>query len=216
MEMNNYFDALHPLRPYTYSLPFTQGSVPPSDAVRGEKPVAAAGYHPAEQGGTWITVEDHRGEEGYVHGQHFVVSDFGPYPDGWAVTPAPLNLAQVKAAKLLAIDAETSAAIIAGFEFAHGGQTLHFSYDHVDQQNFADTANAATLALMNVPGVPPSVTWNGWKADGKLVRLTLTASEFINLYMAGALTHKAACMERGGLRKAAVEAAMTPEAVANA
>ena len=126
------------------------------------------------------------------------------------------SLARSKAAKLLAVDADTSAAITAGFEFTHGGQKLRFSYDHIDQQNFADTANAATLALMNVPGVPPSVTWNGWKEDGKLVRLTMTANEFLNLYMAGALAHKAACMERGGLRKAAVEAAMTHEDIENA
>lgn len=139
-------------------------------------------------------------------------------PRGVRVYPIPLEEARAEAVS--AIDAETSAAIIAGFDYDINGETLHFSYDTNDQQNFADTGNAATLATMGVPGVPRSVVWNGWKvekdADGaalsrSLVRLTLSVNEFLALYMSGALAHKAACMERGGQRKAAVEAAQTLE-----
>ena len=132
------------------------------------------------------------------------------------------GLEEVRAAAVAAVDAETSAAIIAGFEYDINGETLHFSYDTNDQQNFSDTGNAATLATMGVPGVPRSVVWNGWKVekdgDGavlsrSLVRLTLSVNDFLALYMSGALAHKAACMERGGQKKAAVEAAQTLEEI---
>ena len=130
------------------------------------------------------------------------------------------TLEEARAAKIARIDAETSAAIIAGFDYEVEGRVLHFSYDANDQQNFADTANASLLAKMGVPGVPESVTWNGWEIardeDGaevsrSLVRLALTPDTFLTLYMAGALAHKAMRMETGGQRKAAAEVAATIE-----
>ncbi|MCC8193899.1 MAG: hypothetical protein LIP28_04560 [Deltaproteobacteria bacterium] len=142
----------------------------------------------------------------------------------WAevTAAAPDPLVEARARKIAAIDAETSAAILAGFDHPVHGQILHFSYDALDQQNFADSANAAALAKMGVPGVPESVTWNGWKIEKdeegrevsrSLVRLTLAPDEFLALYMGGALAHKAAQMETGGARKAAAEAAPTVEAL---
>ncbi len=104
-----------------------------------------------------------------------------------------------------AIDAETSAAILAGFSYEVAGQALHFSYDRDDQQNFADTANACLISMSGAGGGLPSVvTWNGYDGDGDLVRVTLTAEEFLKLY-AAALNHKAACMAAGGARKAELE-----------
>ena len=49
------------------------------------------------------------------------------------------------------------------------------------------------------------MTWNAYRAGGEMVRLTLTADEFMALYVGGALAHKAAKMENGGARKAALE-----------
>ena len=123
-------------------------------------------------------------------------------------SPQP-TLEESKALKRERIDLETSASILAGFEYSAGGHELHFSYGALDQQNFADSANAATLAVMGVPGVPQSVTWNGYRQDGSMARIAFNAQEFLAFYMGGALAHKAACMERGGARKAAVEAART-------
>ncbi len=107
------------------------------------------------------------------------------------------------------IDAETSAAILGGFDYAVDGETLHFSYDAFDQQNFADTANACLLAKSGAQGLPASVTWNAYRASGELVQLSLSADEFLALYAGGALAHKAACMAAGGQRKAALEAGGT-------
>lgn len=104
------------------------------------------------------------------------------------------------------IDAETSAAILNGFDYTVDGENLHFSYDRDDQQNFSDTANACLMLKAGAQGLPESVTWNAYRPDGELVRLTLTADAFLALYAAGALAHKAACMAAGGQRKAALEA----------
>ena len=132
-------------------------------------------------------------------------------------------LEQAKTKKIAVIDAQTSSAITAGFEYeidpgTGTAESLHFSYDSFDQQNFADSANVAALTISGVEGLPSSVTWNAYRnytADtgGELVRLTLDPTAYLALYTGGALAHKAAKMEAGGRRKAAVEAATTIEAV---
>ena len=123
------------------------------------------------------------------------------------------TLDELKAAKKAWIDAETSAAIASGFDYAVGGVTYHFSYDTFDQQNFADTANVCLMKQSGMPGLPDSVTWNAYTPGGELERLTFDASGFLALYAGGAMRHKNGTMQRGGERKAAVEAATTPEEV---
>lgn len=126
-----------------------------------------------------------------------------------------------KKLKLDAIDAETSAAILDGFDYVVEGETLHFSYDESDQQNFSDSANVAILATSGAAGLPESVTWNAYRDwtpeyGGELVRLTFGPADFLVLYTAGALAHKAAAMEAGGRRKASVMAATTADEVEQA
>lgn len=143
--------------------------------------------------------------------------------DEWlASLPVP-TLDEVKALKLAAIDAETSAAILAGFECEatppDTGQPelLHFSYDEFDQQNFADAAISMQLASAS-GDIPTATPWNAYRnhntadAKGELVILHLTAETFLPIY-AAALTHKAAQMAIGGQRKAAVTAAQSVEDV---
>lgn len=133
--------------------------------------------------------------------------------------PEP-TLDELRTAALSRIDAATSAAILAGFTYEVEGEPLHFSYDSFDQQNFADTANACLLMSAGVDeSLPDTVTWNGWKnhneeSKGELVRLTLDAPAFLQLYTAGAIAHKATQMEIGGQRKAQVEACETVEEIA--
>ena len=128
------------------------------------------------------------------------------------VPPVP-TLEELKAAKKAWIDAETSAAIASWFDYAVGGVTYHFSYDTFDQQNFADTANVCLMKQSGMPGLPDSVTWNAYTPGGELERLTFDASGFLALYAGGAMKHKNETMQRGGERKAAVEAAATAEEV---
>lgn len=124
-----------------------------------------------------------------------------------------LSLKELKEEKKARIDAETSAAILAGFDYAVDGVTYHFSYDAFDQQNFADTANVCLMKQSGMPGLPDSVTWNAYTPGGELERLTFDASGFLALYAGGAMRHKTRTMQRGGERKAVVEAATTPEEV---
>lgn len=120
--------------------------------------------------------------------------------------PTPEEKAQAELeAKIADIDRKTSALIREGFDYEVNGETYHFSYDMFDQQNFADTANACLMVKSGLPGLPRSVTWNAYRADGTLVRLELTADEFLALYAGGALAHKAACMEHGGAKKAELQ-----------
>lgn len=133
---------------------------------------------------------------------------------GYTVGPELLTLDEVKAAKVAQIDAETSATIIAGFDYSINGTPYHFSYDAFDQQNFVDTASMCQLALAGTPGLPSSVTWNSYTAGGELVQQTFDAAAFLALYAAGAMAHKAANMAEGGARKAKVAAAQTVAEVA--
>lgn len=132
------------------------------------------------------------------------------------------SLENVKARKLTTIDAETSAAILAGFECeatppdTGTPELLHFSYDEFDQQNFADAA--LSMQLVTTSGdIPTSTPWNAYRghtadSKGELVILHLTAETFLPIY-AAALNHKATQMAIGGQRKAAVAAAQTVEEV---
>lgn len=103
------------------------------------------------------------------------------------------------------IDAATSAAILGGFDYEINGERLHFSYDAFDQQNFADTANACLMIKGGAQGLPDTVVWNAYRENGELARVTLTPDEFLTLYAAGALTHKATCMAQGGAQKSELE-----------
>lgn len=133
------------------------------------------------------------------------------------------SLENVKARKLSAIDAETSSAIMAGFECeatppdTGTPELLHFSYDEFDQQNFADAAVSMQLATASDGGIPTTTPWNAYRnhtadSKGELVILQLTAETFLPIY-AAALNHKATQMAIGGQRKAAVAAAQTVEDV---
>lgn len=114
------------------------------------------------------------------------------------------------------VDSHTSATILAGFDYEVAGEVLHFSYDSFDQQNFADTANVATLSLTGVEGLPTSIVWNAYRnytkeTGGELVRITLSASEFLELYTNGALVFKQTTMEVGSKRKEILNTCTTKE-----
>lgn len=133
---------------------------------------------------------------------------------GYPVGAELMTLEELKAAKIAQIDAETSAAIIAGFDYEVDGTAYHFSYDSFDQQNFVDTASMCQLALAGTPGLPDTVTWNSYTVPGgELVQQTFDSTSFLTLYTAGAMAHKAARMAEGGARKAKVEAAQSVEDV---
>lgn len=127
----------------------------------------------------------------------------------------------VRSRALSRIDFATSKAILAGFEYEIEGETLHFSYDHDDQQNFSDTFNGVAMKkLMGVEDLPETIDWNGWRnhtqdSKGELVVLTLTPDDFLNLYTQGALVHKQTHLETGKQRKKAIENASSVDEINN-
>lgn len=158
--------------------------------------------------------------EGYITVEEWEAPRAAAEAEAEAARLAEYNKPENAAArKLTAIDAETSAAITAGFDYVVADVTYHFSYDASDQQNFADSANVAMLSATGLSGLPASVTWNAYKnwtpeSGGELVRLNFGPADFLNLYVGGALAHKAAKMQMGGARKAAVAEALERGATA--
>ena len=71
------------------------------------------------------------------------------------------------------------------------------------------------LALSGEKGLPTSVTWNSYLEDNTLVQQVFNANEFLELYVKGAMVHKATQMTIGGQRKAAVQLANTKEELDN-
>lgn len=199
----------------------------PANATFTPPPTAENGKVAVWNGTAWELKEDNRGTEYWLLGDDWrteprEVKDLGPLPDGALLERPEKPLEQVKADKLAAIDAETSAAILAGFTCEatppDTGQPeeLHFSYDEFDQQNFADAA--LSMQLVATSGdIPTSTPWNAYRghtadSKGDLVILQLTAETFLPIY-AAALNHKATKMAEGGQRKAAVATAQTVEEV---
>lgn len=204
----------------------------PADSTFTEPLEQKEGYAVCWNGKAWEYIEDHRqkrdnggvivegsGTPYWMPGDDYqtparYMKELGKLPKGAILEQPEKPDELVRKEALSRIDNATSKAILAGFEYEVEGETLHFSYDSFDQQNFADTANAAMLAMNGVEGVPQTVTWNGWRnhnaeSKGELVRLVLDAQTFLALYTGGALVHKAVQMEIGGQRKAAIEAAKT-------
>jgi hypothetical protein len=129
---------------------------------------------------------------------------------------------EVKAEATARVNADTSRAIFEGFDHeidtGNGKEVLHFSYDSFDQINFNQTVNIATLALSGGEGLPESVMWNGYRNytpenGGELVRIALTPTAFLDLYVKGASAHKALQMELGGQKKAQIESCETVEEI---
>ena len=164
--------------------------------------VLGSGLYHVPNDGEWTDM--HNVLADYVKRHPEVVQDES------AKTP---TLEELKTAKKAQIDAETSAAILAGFDYAVDDTTYHFSYALDDQQNFSDTANVCLMKQAGMPGLPDSVTWNAYTPDGDMVRLTFDAPGFLALYAGGAMKHKNETMQRGGERKAAVEAAATADEI---
>lgn len=124
------------------------------------------------------------------------------------------SLEELKEQKIKQIDKETSESILSGFTYTIKDKERFFSYDSFDQQNFADAANTALLSQMqsNVKTIPTNVNWNSYVGEEKeLEIITLDASEFLDLYVNGALVHKNTKMQIGGQRKSQVAEAQSKE-----
>ena len=62
--INYYFDDTDELKPYTHQLDANDDTLPPDNALR-VAPQFEAGFHPCENSGGWVLVEDNRGKTAY-------------------------------------------------------------------------------------------------------------------------------------------------------
>ena len=62
------------------------------------------GYWPRRVKLGWVQVENHKGREGYVHGEACTIKEYGELPEGWSDMPPPLTLEEVRTAKLTEIN----------------------------------------------------------------------------------------------------------------
>lgn len=188
---------------------YRSDALPPVYAVSGSSDQQVGGECP--NGGVLMSglrPDDVKDADGVITAT-WVAGDDGE----WQMVPT-VTLETVKADKLEEIDAETSAAILAGFDYTVNDVLYHFSYDSFDQQNFVDTASVCLLKLQGIEELPDSITWNAYTVPDKvLVRLTFDAAGFITLYTAGAMVHKNTALQVGGIRKEAVKTATTFEEV---
>lgn len=190
----------------------------PANSTFTAPPAAESGKVAVWNGTAWELREDNRGTKYWLPGDAWdsaprEMKDLGPLPDGALLERPEKTIEELKADKVIQIDAETSTAILGGFDYIIQGTSYHFSYDSFDQQNFSDTANMCQLALTGTPGLPTSVVWNSYLPDGTLVQQTFDAQSFLALYTAGAMQHKVTQMTLGGQRKAKVWTAQTKEEI---
>lgn len=61
---NYYFDNTNESKPFTHELDATEDTLPPDNALR-IAPEFKDGYHPCEQNGKWVLVEDNRKKTAY-------------------------------------------------------------------------------------------------------------------------------------------------------
>ena len=120
-------------------------------------------------------------------------------PEEWAeMHPAPPAepppLADVKAAKIAAIDANTSRLILAGFDYEVAGTAYRFGYDAEDQGNFTKATLAATLSI--VMQQPFGQPWRGWR-DGEPNTLMLDAQGMIALATFAGVNHQQGLLQSG-------------------
>lgn len=95
------------------------------------------GHVPRWNGETWVQVENHIGEEGYLDGIAHTIKAYGPLPHGWSLeAPAPSAEEQAREARdyvlaqLAALDAEyltprILAGMAAGDEYALEQYRIH-------------------------------------------------------------------------------------------
>lgn len=108
-------------------------------------PEVKSGYIPCWQGEKWQQIEDHKGEEGYVHGEPFTIKEYGPLPDGWTKTPPPPSLEKAKASKLMEINAAFTQAEKTGIILSSVGF-------HIDANERANRDTEGLITFMEFKG----------------------------------------------------------------
>ncbi len=68
-------------------------------------PEAGEGRAAVWNGSTWELKEDHRGKTGWLNGRPHIITDYGPYPEGWSSEPPEPDEAELQAQRIAEIKA---------------------------------------------------------------------------------------------------------------
>ena len=131
------------------------------------------------------------------------------------------KLLQEKEKLIVNVDNDTSSKISSGFfcevtpPDTNEPESLFFSYDSFDQQNFADAAIVILNTLQTQSSDTLKQSWNAYRNHtddykGDLVVLDLTPATFLPIYQA-ACTHKATVMTEGSVIKEKIRNASSLE-----
>lgn len=131
------------------------------------------------------------------------------------------RLEQEKERIITKVDAMTSSKISSGFfcdatpPDTNEPESLFFSYDSFDQQNFADAAIVILNSLQTQSADTLKQSWNAYRNHtddykGDLIVLDLTPATFLPIYQA-ACTHKATVMTGGSILKEKIRNASSLE-----
>lgn len=60
-----------------------------------DAPVITDGCVAKRENGSWVNVENHVGEKGYINGVPIEIMEYGPLPEGWSDTPPPPTIEEL-------------------------------------------------------------------------------------------------------------------------
>lgn len=84
----------------------------PNNATHTQ-PAFTEGFIPRWTGAAWEQVVNMKGRSGYLNGQPYAITEYGPAPDGWSETPPLPTLADAQTTKRQQINAGFDSALTA-------------------------------------------------------------------------------------------------------
>lgn len=131
----------------------------PNNATR-KIPKEKDGHIPQWTGKSWKQIEDHTGEQGYLNGEAFTITKYGPYPQGWSAAPPPSTLDETLAAARMTLRTKRK-------DVEYGGFTLDGQQWDSEEK---DELRLNSVSKVFEAGIP---AYKGWKIrEGIYITLT--------------------------------------------
>lgn len=187
----------------------------PARCTEAEPPAEKDGFKRKWNGAAWEQVEDNRGTEYWLPGEGYgtpahEMKELGPLPEGATTTAPEKTLDELKADKLVEIDAWTAAKITGGFVSNASGEAVTYDSDKDTQltmQGIALNVNTELFAEKYPTGCPVRGYAQG--AEEKTIYM-LSAEQVMN-WCADLSIHIGTCKQAGWAKQTEVQAATTKE-----
>ena len=185
----------------------------PSDCVEVAPPAPQENTAYKWQGGAWVAVEDHRGTEYWLPGEGYgtpahEMKELGPLPEGATTTAPEKTLDELKADKLVEIDAWTAAKITGGFVSNASGEAVTYDSDKDTQltmQGIALNVNTELFAEKYPDGCPV----RGYPTGSETKQIYMLTPAQVMQWQADLSIHIGTCKQNGWAKQAEVAAAQS-------